>query len=67
MSGVPQGSHLNPILFVIHVCSIFEDVELVLFADDIKLYKSISTIHDAYLLQNNRHALFEWCICNDII
>ena len=53
LSGVTQNSHLDPILFVIFindVCSVFKDVEFLLFTDGLKVYKSVLTIDDVYLL-----------------
>ena len=47
------------------VCSVFKDV--LHFVDNLKLYKSTSSMHDVYLLQSNLDVLFEWCIGNDVI
>ena len=43
LSGIPQGSVLEPILFIIFLNDLLEVVENVckLFADDCKLYKNI--------------------------
>ena len=58
ISGVPQGSVLGPILFIIYVNDL-EDVfsnkaTFKLFADDLKLYSSFS-IPSSYI--NLQHAL----------
>ena len=47
-SGVPQGSVLGPILFILFVNSISEEVDgdILLFADDTKLYIIINTDED---------------------
>jgi hypothetical protein len=40
-SGVPQGSHLGPlcfIWFVYEIAPIFEYVQVLFYADDMKLY-----------------------------
>ena len=44
-SGVPQGSVLGPILFLVFVADITEVVEsdMILFADDTKLYRKIES------------------------
>jgi hypothetical protein len=68
-SGVPQGSHLGPILFNIFIndiVEIFRDVEVLLFADDLKLYKSIKSTEDCDVLQNNLHSLNSWCKKNKL-
>ena len=55
-SGVPQGSILGPLLFLIYIddiahIPISEGSKLVLYADDILLYHSISSPQDYELLQ----------------
>lgn len=42
-SGVSQGSHLRPVLFLIFIndiVMIFEGVNILLFTDDLKMYKT---------------------------
>src|SRR5436190_19802904 len=46
LSGVPQGSHLGPILFILFVA-------MLLFADDLKLFKIIRNMHDCRAMQND--------------
>lgn len=63
-SGVPQGSHLGPVLFVIFVnsiCDIFRDCECLLYADDLKMYRIVDDTSDASTLQVNLDALSDWC------
>ena len=49
MSRIPQGSVLGPILFVIYISDLPEDVKssALLFADDTKIYRFIKSIADS--------------------
>jgi hypothetical protein len=43
-SGVPQGSHLGPLFFIAdtnEVLDIFENVRVLAYADDVKLYMRV--------------------------
>ena len=61
-SGVPQGSVLGPILFILFVNSISEEVDgdILLFADDTKLYKIIDTDEDQLAMQEDINKLHRW-------
>lgn len=68
-SGVGQGSHLAPLLFSIYINDIVSCVkysELLLFADDLKLFKSIKTQSDISKLQEDLNCVNMWCILNDL-
>jgi hypothetical protein len=66
-SGLPQGSHLSPILFLLFIddlISKMRDVKCLLFADDLKVFKKIESVQDCYILQENLDRLNTWCCEN---
>lgn len=63
-SGVPQGSHLGPLffnIFINDICSCFCNSKCLLYADDLKLYRTVRTELDAICLQNDLNNLVQWC------
>ena len=63
-SGVPQGTILGPILFIMYVDDISTGVSstVKLYADDTKLYREIENIpDDTHVLQSDLFRLTEWC------
>ena len=62
ISGVPQGSVLGPILFLIYVNDIPEMVNcsIKMFADDTKLFRTVKSIDDCNILQNDLDTLSQW-------
>ena len=61
-SGVPQGSILGPSLFSLYVNELPSLVssQLLMFADDIKLYRTIRSSEDCLVLQNDINILLDW-------
>jgi hypothetical protein len=64
ISGVPQGSVLGPILFILFVNDVSEvcrgEVSLKMFADDLKLYSSVKIDTDSQHLQETLDCLVQW-------
>ena len=61
-SGVPQGTVLGPLMFLLFTNDIHENLDstLRLFADDALLYRSINTMNDTIILQNDIDKLVSW-------
>ena len=61
-SGVPQGTVLGPLLFLIYINDLPEKItsSLKLFADDSYMYRVINNAQDNLELQNDLDILSEW-------
>lgn len=62
-SGVPQGSHIGPLLFVLFINDIkssLDGVDFLLFADDIKIFKTIKTLEDCGRVQDSIDSFSTW-------
>lgn len=67
-SSVPQGSILSPLLFALFINDMPELIKtnILLFADDIKLFSKISSLDDVHKLQMDINTIFNWCERNDL-
>ena len=62
-SGVPQGSILVPLLFLLFINDMPDCAEhsiLSLFADDAKCFRKIIDVDDCERLQHDLNSLYEW-------
>ena len=62
-SGIPQGTVMGPLCFLLYVNDLPEEVKLSsirLFADDAKIFRSVSTIQERNHLQEDLNRIWAW-------
>ena len=70
ISGVPQGSVLGPLLFLILIGDIDRDISnafISSFADDTRLSSGVSDVREASSLQTELEKIYKWSIDNNML
>ena len=62
ISGIPQGTVLGPLLFVVYINDLLDDIRSdgFLYADDTKIFRQITSREDSNELQNDIDRLEMW-------
>ena len=61
-SGVPQGTVLGPLMFLLYINDIDESISSMvrLFADDCVIYRIIESLEDSLCLQRDLNTILDW-------
>ena len=70
LSGVPQGTVLGPLLFIIMISDINKDIlssKIISFAEDTRVYTNINQIENSDSLQTDLNYIYLWAINNNML
>ena len=70
LSGVPQGTVLGPLLFIIMISDINKDMlssKIISFVDDTRVYTNITRIENSDSLQTDLNYIYFWAINNNML
>ena len=69
-SGVQQGSKIGPLLFLLFINDIADDINtetrILQYADDTKLWRAMNSESDCKILQSDIDKLNNWCHANNM-
>ena len=69
-SGVPQGSVLGPLLFILFINDLIQYIkhsQMFTFADDTKISRPINNVQDTFLLQEDLNSIIKWSADNNMM
>ena len=69
VSGIPQGTVLGPILFLLFISDINNDIESIasMFADDTRVLGNIASEEDVEKMQSDLNKIYKWAEDNNML